>query len=193
MPAPTVLYWDVTAAGNDNIGMIGGSDAARPPSSQLSGTENWGNVLGGDWKVKNLVVSFDNNAADQLKFWLFDHISDVNGTPNAENFFDGSGEWIFRIRVSRLFISSFSNAEIESSPWVDLPHGTSPTPYDLSAAIQALNPGNDGTTGNTLRASTYSGTRKFTNAFIYIAVKPHATALAGDHTNWGYRLTLVYP
>jgi hypothetical protein len=192
MAAPTLNLWTVSAAGNNAIADIGVSGG--PTSAIVSGNLNFGNTLGGSWKSVCVVPGFDGNVAEQMKFWLYDPISDVDGVPNAENFFDGDGEWQFRVRISRLFIPTFSSGDIESSPWVDLPHGANPaSPFDLSQALLDLNPGNDGTTGNELVVSSANASRRFTNGFLYIAVKPHSSALAGDHLNWGFRMSLVFP
>jgi hypothetical protein len=193
MPAPTIRYYELKTQGNGLIAQLrlqGG--AGTGPEAALVTTMPFGTTLGGSWVVKTFVIGFENNTADQLGFWLYDPISDVNGVLDAENFFDGVGNWSFRARVSSSYIGAFSDSAILSAPWTDLPYGVSATPWDLNAAILALNPGNNGTT-NLLVDSVNFASTKLTNAFLYVAVKPDVTAIAGDHQNWGFRTTFVYP
>lgn len=195
MSAPIVRYYDIGNAGDGlmtNLTPPAGSQGG-PIATLVTGTENFGNVLAGDWKVRTLAIGFDGNTADTVGFWLYDPVGDVGGGTNNVDFSQSGQEWLFRIRVSRDLITSFSSSQITSSPWVDIPRGQSATPYDLTAQVNALAAGSVNTSTSFLVPSTNFSGVNLINAFVYVAMKPALTAAAGVTSNWGFRLTATYP
>src|SRR5690349_4399684 len=140
MSATTVRFYEIISAGNGLIADLATDGTGAGPQANLITTEATGTVVAGDWDHNTHVIGVEGNTANTLGWWLYNRVS------NLEDWEDGTGNWGVRSRVSASYISSFTSTAIQSSPWVDLPYGSSATPWDLSAAILALNPGNDGTT-----------------------------------------------
>jgi hypothetical protein len=200
MPEPTPRYYEITAPGNNDIRNLTklGHNFGGPQALEVTQWD-FGTALGNEWAVKRLVLGYDGSTADNMTFWLHDHISDVAGVGNAENFFDGDGNWAFRMRVSKTYISSFSSAQILDTPWVDIGYGVNTSsPTDLKALIlsqttQGSSTGGNDNTGSVLVQSLNYSNLFLTNVYVYIAVRPDLTALPGQHSNWGFRQKYVYP
>jgi hypothetical protein len=196
MAAPTPRFYNVTAQGNGLIADLTTNLAnPGPKASAITSFWDFGPDQAGTFDVKCLAMGFEGNTASSVRFWLYDTIADVNGTPNAEQYDDAS-PWTFRVRVSKTFIdpASFTDVQIAAGPWGDLPMGQTATGFDLFNAVLGLNPGNDGTTNFLVNSSQFTSPQvKLVNAFIYVAIKPEILALDGEHLNWAFRAAGVYP
>jgi hypothetical protein len=209
--APTFKIYEVTGIGTGLIAAMntGGVTAIHVGEGAASPyhQSDFGAIMAGTWSAapdnpppKCYLFQFTGNSAQTIGFGLYDFIADNTGV----NFFDGeeSDQYAFRLKVTSAYVnpSTFTSAAIESGDaagWTTFPHGTSRITLDTIAP----NPGNDGTANLLVGHNSNSGTlatpgltdRFFTNFFLYLAVKPGATAAAGEHLNWGPRVTYVYP
>jgi len=192
MAAPAFTFYEVTAGGNDNIPEV--NLAGGPVASTISPYWDFSNVQAGAWSTPQvLVFYFDGNTAQQVRFRLYDHES------NLEEFYPGDAtDWDFRICLKANWVdpTGITDNDIEQN-WAELPHGDTGIIFDPGEAGTAYPTDNGGNgnddTDSLLVLQNGESAKYFTNFYIYVAFKPESNAIAGEHTGWSYRANYVYP
>jgi hypothetical protein len=195
MTAPTLRFFNLTSPGSSSyynvlsrFNTTNGPAGTQVGPGAAAGNERWdfANIQASSWgQPKVLIFQYDDNTVTDVRFRLYDHISGL------EDFYDGvGGDWDFRIKLLKDYTDPAAVSEGTILTWPTMPHGVSTLGYSIDS--NRPNPGNDGTAGLLVPHATVAN-RYILNCYVYVSFKPASNAVAGNHIDWGFRSTHVYP
>lgn len=193
MAVPVLKMYRVTSPGTTYNNVLSRFGEAGGPAGTLIGpgaateeqTQDFGDVQAGQWSAPQLMIwTFDaNGSVSQLKYRLYDAVS------NLENFFPGSDDYDFRIRLGKDYVDPSTYTPGNFITWGVLPNGTSTAGYDFDANIP--DPGNDSTSNMIIAHNSFASTWVL-NCWVYIVFKNVSDSIAGEHIDWSFRTNMVY-